>query len=170
MSLPLVLMTFFLFSCGKEPGALLIQGSNSRYTAHEAQEMRNAWLLDTSSTSVEDEPQIPFSDLKIRVRGDGDVLDPGFLVLENYTPDRFEAVSILINGEFVYRLKGIDSGKFVEVPLRGFIDWRGNRFEYSKSEIADFRLICNLGYMEGTFVGFEPRELLNRDISENYPE
>jgi len=69
-------------------------------------------------------------------------LDRGILTVSNTTSDTWTNVEIWINQQFRVTVPSIAAGSRFQVPLGSFVEGFGRRFEFSRMQIRDLRLIA----------------------------
>jgi hypothetical protein len=69
-------------------------------------------------------------------------LDRGILTVSNTTPDAWSNVEIWVNQQFRVTVPSIAANSRFQVPLNSFVEGFGRRFEFSRLQIRDLRLIA----------------------------
>jgi hypothetical protein len=69
-------------------------------------------------------------------------LDRGILTVSNTTPETWTNVEIWVNQQFRVTVPSIAAGSRFQVPLNSFVEGFGRRFEFSRMQIRDLRLIA----------------------------
>jgi len=93
--------------------------------------------------------------LKISVKEGDDPYTDSVMRIRNSTDEQtYEEIFIRLNNAYVYRMKKMGPGKIFEINLRHFANWKGERFDYSRQEIVDYRIVAkylayeNLSYWD----------------------
>jgi len=69
-------------------------------------------------------------------------LDRGILTVSNTTPETWTNVEIWVNQQFRVTVPSIAAQSRFQVPLNSFVEGFGRRFEFSRMQIRDLRLIA----------------------------
>ncbi|HEY7170752.1 MAG TPA: hypothetical protein VH417_07890 [Vicinamibacterales bacterium] len=69
-------------------------------------------------------------------------LDRGILTVSNTTPDGWTNVEIWVNQQFRVTVPSIAANSRFQVPLNSFVEGFGRRFDFSRMQIRDLRLIA----------------------------
>jgi hypothetical protein len=69
-------------------------------------------------------------------------LDRGILTVSNTTPDTWTNVEIWVNQQFRVTVPSIAANSRFQVPLNSFVEGFGRRFDFSRMQIRDLRLMA----------------------------
>ena len=69
-------------------------------------------------------------------------LDRGILTVSNTTPDTWTNVEIWVNQQFRVTVPSIAANSRFQVPLGSFVEGFGRRFDFSRMQIRDLRLVA----------------------------
>jgi hypothetical protein len=69
-------------------------------------------------------------------------LDRGMLTVSNTTPDAWTNVEIWVNQQFRVTVPSIAANSRFQVSLNSFVEGFGRRFDFSRMQIRDLRLIA----------------------------
>jgi hypothetical protein len=69
-------------------------------------------------------------------------LDRGILTVSNTTPDTWTNVEIWVNQQFRVTVPSIAAQSRFQVPLNSFVEGFGRRFDFSRMQIRDLRLVA----------------------------
>lgn len=69
-------------------------------------------------------------------------LDRGILTVSNTTSDSWSNVEIWINQQFRVTVPSIAANSRFQVPLNSFVEGFGRRFDFSRMQIRDLRLMA----------------------------
>jgi len=69
-------------------------------------------------------------------------LDRGILTVSNTTPETWANVEIWINQQFRVTVPSIAANSRFQVPLNSFVEGFGRRFDFSRMQIRDLRLMA----------------------------